>query len=78
MTIMESIKAHILNSQLEAEHAIQTINSGEGIPISPTATTRTYCTFEVYEGIFYIRADETTEKYLGVPRDLEILTTFSV
>jgi archaellum component FlaG (FlaF/FlaG flagellin family) len=73
---MESIKAHIFDTIEQAETAISTINKGEGIPISPTATTRTYCIYEENEGTIFIRADEVTEKYLGEPVDLELINYF--
>lgn len=69
---MASIKAHTFNSEQEANNAINLINQGEGIPVSEDAVTRTYCEAIAYENIYYIHADEVTEKYLGQPIEIEI------
>lgn len=69
---MESIKAHTFDTIEEANEAIDLINQGEGIPVSEDAVTRTYCEAIAYEDIFYIHADEVTEKYLGASVEIEI------
>ena len=69
---MASIKAHIFATEQEATAAINLINQGEGIPFSDDAVTRTYTDWQQLEDIYYILADEVTEKYLGEPVDLEI------
>ena len=69
---MASIKAHTFTIELEAVNAIDLINQGEGIPVSDDAVTRTYTDWQQLEDIYYILADEVTEKYLGEPTDLEI------
>jgi hypothetical protein len=69
---MASIKAHTFTTEQEANNAIEQINQGEGIPINETATTRTYTQWQQLEDIYYIVADEVTEKYLGEPTDLEL------
>jgi hypothetical protein len=68
-----SIKAHIYDTLVEANEAISTINSGEGIPINEDAITTTYTSVEENNGNIYIRADKITEKYLGPPEDLELI-----
>ena len=70
---MAYIKAHIFDTLKEANNAIEQINQGEGIPISETATTRTYTESQENNGTIYIVADEVTEKYLGEPTDLELI-----
>lgn len=70
---MEFIKAHLFNTIEEANSAIELINQGEGIPISATATTRTYTEAQENNGNIFIVADEVTEKYLGKGTDLELI-----
>lgn len=69
---MASIKAHTFTTEQEAQHAIELINQGEGIPVSEDSTTQTYCDFQTQGETIYIVADEVTEKYLATPTDLEI------
>jgi hypothetical protein len=69
---MASIKAHLFATEAEAQQAIDLINVGEGIPVSEDSVTRTYTNFQTVEEIYYITADEVTEKYLGEPTDLEL------
>jgi hypothetical protein len=69
---MASIKAHIFATEQEAQQAIDLINVGEGIPVSEDAVTRTYTNYQTAEDVYYIAADEVTEKYLGAPTDLEL------
>jgi hypothetical protein len=70
---MAFIKAHTFNSEQEAQQAIDLINQGEGIPVSEDAVTRTYCDAIAHEDIYYIHADEVTEKYLGASVEIEII-----
>jgi hypothetical protein len=69
---MASIKAHIFTTEQEAQQAINLINAGEGIPISPEAVTRTYTEPQENDGRIYIAADEVTEKYLGEGIEIEL------
>ena len=68
---MQLLKSHIFQTEQAALEAIETINQGEGIPVSEDAVTRTYTTAQQYGDIWYIIADEITEKYLGEPIELE-------
>jgi hypothetical protein len=70
---MASIKAHTFTTEQEANDAIDLINQGEGIPVSTDAVTRTYCETIAYEDIYYIHADDVTEKYLGASVEIEII-----
>lgn len=70
---MEFIKAHLFNTIEEANSAIETINQGEGIPISETANTRTYTQAQENNGNIFIVADEVTIQYLDTPTDLELI-----
>jgi hypothetical protein len=70
---MAFIKGHTFNSVQEANEAIDLINQGEGIPVSTDAVTRTYCEAIAHEDIYYIHADEVTEKYLGASVEIEII-----
>jgi len=70
---MASIKVHTFTSEQEAQQAINLINVGEGIPVNEDAVTRTYTDWQQLEDIYYILADEVTQKYLGEPTDLEII-----
>jgi hypothetical protein len=72
---MQYIKAHIFQTETEAFEAIETINQGEGIPVSEDAVTRTYTTAQQQDDIWYIVADDITEKYLGETIELETLNT---
>jgi hypothetical protein len=69
------IKAHLFDDLEQANAAIEFINSGEGIPVSPDAVTTTYTQPQEHKGQVYIQADEVTEKYLGAPIDFEIINT---
>ena len=70
---MESIKAHLFDSLEQANAAIELINQGEGIPVSPDAVTTTYTQPQEHNNQIYIMADEVTEKYLGEPTEIEII-----
>jgi hypothetical protein len=72
------LKAHIFTTEAEAQQAIDLINQGEGIPVSEDAVTRTYTQWQQLEDIYYIAADEVTEKYLGEPTDLELPETTEI
>jgi hypothetical protein len=66
------IDVYLFDSEQQAQDAIETINAGEGIPVSPEATTRTYTVYEQYGDYWYIYADDVTRKYLGDPVRIEI------
>ena len=70
---MAFIKVHLFTSVEEANQAIEIINKGEGIPVSPDAVTRTYCEYQENAGRIFIHADEVTEKYLGALVEIEII-----
>jgi hypothetical protein len=68
---MESIKAYIFQTEIEANEAINQINQELGIPVSPDAITQTYTNYENINGTWLIRHDETIETILGQPIDFE-------
>lgn len=70
---MAYTNVHLFESLEAANVAIQTINQGEGIPISETATTRTYTEAQENNGNIYILADDVTIKYLGEPTEIELI-----
>lgn len=71
---MESIlNAHLFDTIEAAQAAIEVINQGEGIPVSPDAVTRTYTEHQENDGRIFIAADEVTQKYLGEPVEMEII-----
>ena len=70
---MAFIKVHLFTSVEEANQAIEIINKGEGIPVSPDTVTRTYCEYQENEGRIFIHADEVTEKYLKASVEIEII-----
>ena len=70
---MQSIKAHTFETFEAANAAIEVINQGEGIPVTPNAVTRTYTEAQDNNGTIYIVADEVTQKYLGEPTEIEII-----
>lgn len=72
------MKTHMFSTQQQANEAIETINKGEGIPVSNDSVTRTYCECISYEDIFYIQSDSVTEKYLGKPTEIEIQTEINL
>jgi hypothetical protein len=65
-------KAHTFTTEQAAQQAIDLINQGEGIPVSEDAVTRTYTNYQTVGDVYYIAADDVTEKYLGEPTDLEL------
>lgn len=76
---MAYIKAHIYNTQIEVEIALNLINSTLGIPISVDAITQTYTSFEFNNGKYIIKSDEVIESILGLPSDfdyIEIINEF--
>lgn len=70
---MQFIDAHTFETLEVANAAIEVINQGEGIPVSPDAVTRTYTEAQENNGTIYIVADEVTQKYLGEPTEIEII-----
>lgn len=76
---MPYIKAHIYNTQIDVENAINLINSTLGIPISVDAITQTYTSFEFNNEKYIIKSDEIIEGILGLPSDfdyIEIINEF--
>ena len=71
-------KAHTFTIEAEAQQAIDLINEGEGIPVSEDSVTRTYTNCQAIEDVYYIAADEVTEKYLGEATDLELPETTEI
>lgn len=70
----ENIQAHVYATKAGALAAIDIINTGEGIPVSSKATTRTYTApIKHDDGTWYIYADEVTMQYLPAPETV-ILT----
>jgi len=67
------VKVHKFDTWQQATAAVEQINEGEGIPISPEATTQTYCNVEQYDEFYYIRFDEVTAKYIDHSTEIEIL-----
>ena len=70
---MAFIKAYLYDTIEQAQVDIDLINEGEGIPVSDTSTTRTYCEAQENNGQIYICHDDVIELYLGAPEDLEII-----
>lgn len=68
---MAYIKAHIYNTQIEVEIALNLINSSLGIPVSVDAITQTYTNFEFNNGKYIIKSDETTISILGASQDFD-------
>jgi hypothetical protein len=69
---MQYTNVHLFESLEAANAAIQTINQGEGIPVSDDAVTLTYTQAQENNSTIYIVADDVTEKYLGEPTKIEI------
>jgi hypothetical protein len=65
--------AHIFETEQEALDALQLINDGEGIPKHPNSKTITYTDIQPYNGIWFIRMDEVTEKYINHFEKIEII-----
>lgn len=70
---MQQLSVHLFDSFEVANAAIEVINEAEGIPVSETATTRTYTEAQENAGRIYIHADEITTKYLGEPVEIELI-----
>lgn len=70
---MEHLKAHTFDTLEAANAAIEGINQGEGIPVSPDAITRTYTQAQENNGTIYIVADDVTEKHLGEPTEIQLI-----
>jgi len=66
------LKVYVFDTLEAANEAIELINAGEGIPVSPEAVTRTYTETQENDGRIYIAADEVTEKYLGEGIEIEL------
>ena len=66
-------KVHTFATIEQANNAIDLINEGEGIPVNDSAITRTYATAMQHGDLWYIYADEITEKYLGEGEIIEII-----
>jgi len=60
-------KAYTYTTAEQAEQAISDINKHFGIPVSEDATTQTYTTYEVHEGVIFIRHLPELETILGQP-----------
>lgn len=71
---MASIKAHTFTTESVVKSAIETINTGEGIPVNDNATTTTYTSYFEQDGIYYIHADKVTEKYISEVVELQTNT----
>ena len=71
---MAFIKGYLFTALSAATTAVNTINEGEGIPVSLDAVTQTYCTPSECIGGYYLPFDEVTAKYLGEPVDVELIT----
>ena len=65
------MEAHKFTTEQQANDAIDRINIGEGIPVSPDSITTTYCMAEQLEDFWYIRADEVTKKYINEVIEIE-------
>jgi len=61
---MELTKIHKFTTKQLAIDAIKKINSGEGIPVSKSAITATYCELQSFKDWFYIVVDSVTMKYI--------------
>ena len=70
---MQYIKAHIYNTKIEVETALNLINSSLGIPISVDAVTQTYTNFEFNNGKYIIKNDSVIENILGLPSDFDYI-----
>lgn len=70
---MLSIKAHIYNTKIEVERALNLINSTLGIPISVDAVTQTYTNFELNNGKYIIKNDSVIDNILGLPSDFDYI-----
>lgn len=68
---MQFIKGYFYQTEAQALIKINEINQGEKIP-QPGASTETYCEPLRCVGGFYLPFDEVTQKYLGVPSDIEL------
>jgi len=68
------IKGYFFATKTLANAKVKVINEGEGIPVTPEATTTTYTTIEKHptDGYWYIRSDDITEKYLGKGEEIEL------
>jgi len=69
---MPYIKGYFFETKGEAKVAEATINTGEGIPVNDTDTTRSYCLPGECIGGWYLPFDEVIEKYLGTQVEIEL------
>ena len=69
---MAFIKGYFFLTKIAIDAAIDAINDGEGIPKTPNAITKTYCTPMQCVGGWYIPFDQVTNKYLSNPIDIEL------
>jgi hypothetical protein len=65
------VKGYFFSELSQAQAAVNIINVGEGIPVHPSSTTKTYCEPQECVGGWYIIHDSVTEQYLGTPVDIE-------
>lgn len=68
----EVIMAYPFFSEEGAIAAVEVINIGEGIPSSEDAVTTTYTTPIEHNGMWYIKSDAVTDKYLTEAVEIEI------
>ena len=61
---MASIKAYIFDSEKEAIELINSINKLKGFPTAD-GSTLTYCTFEVNDGVVFIRHTDFIQSLLS-------------
>jgi hypothetical protein len=66
-------KVYIYNTELEAQNAINSINSNLGIPKSIDSITQTYTTYEFNNSKYIIKHNEVIESILGIPSDFDYL-----
>lgn len=58
------LQAYRFESEADAIAAVSTINNGEGIPVNETSETQTYALPFEQGGVWYIKADAVTDKYI--------------
>lgn len=59
----------------EAQIFIQQINTLLGVPVSDTATTRTYTEYQIDEDGIYVMYEEYISNLLGKPIEITIANT---
>lgn len=65
------IQAHLFETEQAAAVALVIIDAGEGLPVNEAAATTGYTGYMPCPEGWYIRADQTTIRYLGVPVSFE-------